>query len=119
MPSESNFSLADRLREEGQAKFEEGKFEEAIEKHRKATELNPSDFLAYCSLGRALIKTKKCEEAIKCLKKAIEINPNHSAAYASMGYAQWSINNMRWPFNTAARQSKSTLTAHKHLTAWD
>ena len=61
LPAESNVQAAARLRAEGEAKFKEGKFEQAIEKCRRAVKLNPTDALACYSLGRALNKTKKYE----------------------------------------------------------
>ena len=85
LPAESNVQAAARLRAEGEAKFKEGKFEQAIEKCRRAVKLNPTDALACYSLGRALNKTKKYEKAVPCLKKAIELNPHHSVFYASLG----------------------------------
>ena len=47
MPAENNIQAANRLIAKGEAKLKGGKFEEAIEKHRRAVELNPADSLAY------------------------------------------------------------------------
>jgi tetratricopeptide (TPR) repeat protein len=78
------------------AKHKKGKeaedlFNQAIEKYKKAIEINPDYFKAYSNWGVTLIKLAKSKEgkeaedlsnqAIEKCKKAIDIKPNHYMAY--------------------------------------
>ncbi|KKM67514.1 hypothetical protein LCGC14_1470380, partial [marine sediment metagenome] len=59
--------------------------EEAIEKYKKATELNPEYADAYINWGISLAGLGKREEAIEKYKKATELNPEYALAYSNWG----------------------------------
>jgi tetratricopeptide (TPR) repeat protein len=61
------------------------KYEEAIEKYSKAIELNPEYHEAYFNWGNSLYRLEKYEEAIEKYKKAIELNPKDPKAYLNWG----------------------------------
>ena len=67
----------------GDALFEKGNFNEAIEEYQKTTELDPDYVDAYNNWGIALANLKKYEEAIEKYKKALEIDPDYVYAYNS------------------------------------
>jgi len=68
-----------------------GKHEEAIEKYRKAAEINPKDGTIYSNWGSVLGNIDKNEEAIDKYRKATEINPGYATAYYNWGNA---LNNL-------------------------
>jgi tetratricopeptide (TPR) repeat protein len=63
------------------------KYDEAIEKYKKAIEIDPNYVLVWYNWGIALSDLKKYDEAIKIYKKAIEIDPNYVDAYNVWGIA--------------------------------
>jgi tetratricopeptide (TPR) repeat protein len=69
-----------------------GKFEEAIEKYKKAIEIDPEDVIAHNNWGVDLVKlaqldndSGKFEEAIEKFEKAVEIDPEDATAYFNWG----------------------------------
>lgn len=62
-----------------------GQYEDAIEKFKMATELNPSFTFAYFQWGLSLFDLEKGHEAVEKFKKATELNPGYSAAYLYWG----------------------------------
>ncbi|MBM3235438.1 tetratricopeptide repeat protein [Candidatus Poribacteria bacterium] len=71
----------------GAALANQKKYEEAIEKFKKAIEVDPKQALAYNNWGFALAHQKKYEEAIEKFKKAIEVKPDYADAYNNWGNA--------------------------------
>ena len=70
--------------EEGGAAIAVGELEKAAGHFKKATEMDPSHFEAWHSLGMALMKLQKYTEAIEAGKKAVELNPNDQLARVSL-----------------------------------
>jgi tetratricopeptide (TPR) repeat protein len=60
-------------------------YEQAIEAHKKALELDPESFKAWTNLGAAYRHSDNYDEARKSYQKALELNPDYAEAYASLG----------------------------------
>jgi tetratricopeptide (TPR) repeat protein len=71
----------------GGALHDLGKEEEAIEKYKKAIELDPNDASPYNGWGNALGDLGKEEGAIEKYKKAIELDPKYAISYYNWGIA--------------------------------
>lgn len=56
---------AEEYLDTGNMLYDEGKFEEAIEKYRKGTEIDPNDAQAFMGWGVALRNLKRYNEAIE------------------------------------------------------
>ena len=74
--------------EQGFAKAERKRYEEAIKDCDKAIEINPNYAKAYNNRGFAKADLQQYEEAIKDYDKAIEINPNYAKAYNNRSVAK-------------------------------
>jgi tetratricopeptide (TPR) repeat protein len=61
------------------------KYDEAIEKYQKVTEVDPKYADAYYYLGYVLDEQKKYDEAITKYQKVIEIDPKNAYAYTGWG----------------------------------
>jgi tetratricopeptide (TPR) repeat protein len=61
-----------------------GELEEAVEKYRRCTELDPEFFDAWHALGMALMKLGRTPEAIEVGKKTVELRPNDQLAWSSL-----------------------------------
>nr|MBC8228857.1 tetratricopeptide repeat protein [bacterium] len=93
--AESYYDLGIALSNLGERRDDESLFEEAIQKYRKAIEINPNNATAYNNLGIALSNLGErrddeslFEEAIQKYQKAIEIDPNNAEAYNNLGIAR-------------------------------
>jgi len=64
---------------------EQRKYDEAIAKYQKATELDPKYAAAYYDWGLVLHEQKKYDEAIAQYQKAIELDPKLALAYNNLG----------------------------------
>ena len=75
--------------EQGNAYFDSGDFDKAIEKYTKATRIALSDcyacYLAYMYRGTAYDKTGHSDEALADYKKVIELVPDFPYTYAERG----------------------------------
>lgn len=71
----------------GQALLEARRASEAIDRYRKALELDPENIWTYIGLGNALTELREYEEAITVYESALELNPDFAMAYAFWGYA--------------------------------
>ena len=66
---------------------DEGHYEEAIECHDKAIEINPRNDMEWNNKALALVELDRYAEAIECFNKAIEINPKNDLAWYNKGLA--------------------------------
>jgi len=69
------------------ARFEEGKYEEAVELFRWSIEAKPDLVLAHMGLGLALARLGRNDEAIPPLEKCVELDPTFSEGYNNLGVA--------------------------------
>ena len=67
--------------------YEEGKLDEAIDRFRKALELDPQRGMALYYLGNALRQQGSLDEAIQAYRTAIEIDAKYAHAHRSLGAA--------------------------------
>jgi tetratricopeptide (TPR) repeat protein len=65
----------------------QGKFDEAIEHHRRALQIDPYCAGTHFNLGQALNSLGKFEEAITHFTEALRINPNFSEVHSELAYA--------------------------------
>ncbi len=61
------------------------RYDQAVQAHGKAVELNPLYFQAWNNLGIAHFNLGQLEQAAKCHRRALELNPTYAFAYASLG----------------------------------
>ena len=61
------------------------RFQESIEAHQNALELNPDSFRAWTNLGVVYRLTAQYEKAEECYLKALKINPDYAEVHASLG----------------------------------
>jgi tetratricopeptide (TPR) repeat protein len=76
------FRIYDAL---GLALQNEGKMEEAIQQHRRALELNPSNAIAWNNLASALFATGKMKEAIESAEQGQRRDPSLAFSYVNLG----------------------------------
>ncbi|NQX83526.1 MAG: tetratricopeptide repeat protein, partial [Mycoplasmataceae bacterium] len=77
----------------GNSLLDKKRNEEAIEKFKKVTEINPKYSNAYFNWGFSLDKLENFDEAIEKFKKVTEINPKYSNAYSNWGIALIDLGN--------------------------
>jgi tetratricopeptide (TPR) repeat protein len=71
----------------GNALFQEGQVDEAIEHYQKALEINPNFAEARNNLGWALSKRGEVDSSIEQFQKALGIDPNYAHAHNNLGIA--------------------------------
>jgi tetratricopeptide (TPR) repeat protein len=76
------FRIYDAL---GLALQNEGKLEEAIQQHRRALELNPSNAIAWNNLAGALFAVGKTKEAIESAEQGRTRDPSLAYSYVNLG----------------------------------
>jgi len=89
-PDDPKLKIVEFL-EQGNALYDLGKHEEAINAYNKAIELNPKLASAWYNKGVALTNQGKDDEAIVAYDKAIEIDPKHASAWYNKGNALYNI----------------------------
>ena len=68
----------------GNACYDSGKYQEAIESYKQAIGIDPDFALAHGGLGDAYYKSGMYEEAIKSYKQAIWIEPDYALAHDNL-----------------------------------
>ena len=58
--------------------LEQRNYSAALEAFEKATELDPTDAIAWQGKGRALYSLEKDQEALKAIETAMELEPNNA-----------------------------------------
>jgi len=76
-----------KFKEQGNAAFKEGKFEEALQHYNKALELSPSNIHLYGNRAAVFIRMNQHDKALADADKAIAINPNWGRAHHRRGTA--------------------------------
>lgn len=71
----------------GYAFLNKGRFDEAVERMRKAAKLRPTSLDARRGLGIALLKKGNCDEAIACFNEILQRNNNYAPAYYYLAIA--------------------------------
>jgi tetratricopeptide (TPR) repeat protein len=77
----------------GNIYFEQGEYNNALLRYKKAIEFDPSYWLSYYKAGSALYKLERYKEAEELLEKAAKINPNSYEAYYLLGIVRYKLNN--------------------------
>jgi tetratricopeptide (TPR) repeat protein len=76
---------ADAWSDWGAALYNAAKFEEALEKHRKALEIDSKHVNAYANIGVVFAALRQFDKAIENYSAAVKIDPNHKSAYFNWG----------------------------------
>ena len=71
----------------GDALYNQGKYDEAIQAYDRAIEIDPEDAETWGNKGDALYNQGKYDEAILALDRVIELDPEYSMAWNNKGYA--------------------------------
>jgi protein O-GlcNAc transferase len=71
----------------GDALYQGGRFEEARDAYRRATEIDPGTFQAWWGCGMAEYSLEAYADAIKCLRRAAELVPRDPDVRCSLGRA--------------------------------
>lgn len=71
------------LNSDGNALFNEKKYEEALECYEQAIKYNRNNEQNYFNKGHALMKLGKKAEATECFKKFLELSPNAASSEAA------------------------------------
>eukprot|EP01028_Stygiella_incarcerata_P003304 TRINITY_DN1648_c0_g2_i1.p1 TRINITY_DN1648_c0_g2~~TRINITY_DN1648_c0_g2_i1.p1 ORF type:complete len:508 (+),score=176.79 TRINITY_DN1648_c0_g2_i1:160-1683(+) len=79
---------AESAKNEGNALFRKGKFNDAIRMYVTARKLNPNNSAVCCNLGAAYLQMKRYEEAEKACSDALSLNPEYGKAYYRRGAAR-------------------------------
>ncbi len=74
---------------QGNAHYEEGKFDEAIEDYKKAIGIESEFTEAYNNLGNAYGRKGDYDNAIANYTRAVNISPRFGKAYVNLGYAYY------------------------------
>lgn len=85
---QNNSASSNNLLEEGKTYYNNGEYDKAIEIFKKATELNPNEYLNWQWLGRSYYERLNDvdeENAINSLLKAVELNPNDDSNWYWLG----------------------------------
>ena len=84
----NNSGNSNDLLEEGKTYYNNGEYDKAIEIFKKATELNPNEYLNWQWLGRSYYERYSDgdeENALNSLLKAVELNPNDDSNWYWLG----------------------------------
>ncbi|MEP7337338.1 MAG: tetratricopeptide repeat protein [Acidobacteriota bacterium] len=103
---------------EGNAKFEDNLFPDAIERFNQATKLDPRAAYSYNALGMACRSLKKDSQAIDAFKRAAELAPSWALPQFQLGLLYRDTNNRqkaREAFQTAARIDPNYPDASEQL----
>jgi len=97
---------------------EKGDYEQALQAHATALELNPSNFEAYRGRARAFKSLQRVAEAEATYKKAIEMKPDYWAGYAELGvfYSQYGrFEEAAEQFRIVTELSPGNASAYRNL----
>ena len=78
------FAKSNRICFEAEGLRQEGKISDAIERLRKATEIEPENAQAWSLLGGIYNETNS-DQALSCYERAIKLNPKYYLAYRGLG----------------------------------
>jgi tetratricopeptide (TPR) repeat protein len=73
--------------DQGNALYDQGKYDEAVQAYDKAIEVNPENADTWYNKGLALERQNKYNEAIQAYDKAIELDPKDADAWSAKGAA--------------------------------
>lgn len=71
----------------GNALFQNGRIDEALEQYEEAVKIQPNYAFAYNSIGWALLQKGQRDEAIAQFQKALEIQPDYAKAHNNLALA--------------------------------
>jgi tetratricopeptide (TPR) repeat protein len=85
--------IAETLKTNGDAYFEQGKYDEAIQAYTKAIEINPKYAEAWYCKGSVLYNQRMYDDALRCFDSAVDLNPNYGDAWIGKGSVIYSQGN--------------------------
>jgi tetratricopeptide (TPR) repeat protein len=72
---------------EGEAKFKQGRLDEAIFNYTEAISLDSQQYIFYHRLGNALVAKRQLDEAVNCYRLAIGLAPSYCWSHYHLGIA--------------------------------
>ena len=94
-----------------QARFGEGRFEEAVHLLERARRLAPNDPHVLNSLGVCLAEVGRADEAVKAYTAAIRADPDMAPAHFNLGSLLEGLNDIRGAKSAYERQDYATASA--------
>lgn len=85
-------SSVDKLLIEATNAIRNDDFTAAVDKYRKAIQVNPDNPVLYQELGLLLKKEEKWPEAVNAFQKAVNLSPEYSEAWRELGVVQNQVN---------------------------
>lgn len=85
LPGDLRFRQYISIVDEAVGNIQQGLYEQAVEKFKKAIILEPSMPYAYDNLSNAYYHLHKYEEAIAMSKNVLKMDPNYANAYGNLG----------------------------------
>lgn len=79
----------DELFDRGLALEDQGRFEEAAEAYRQASELAPRDPCIHFNLGNALYAQGQYDESVSSFRASLDCDPDYAEAWNNLGNALW------------------------------
>ena len=79
-------SIARDYKEDGNAAFQAGDFDEALEQYNCALEFSPFDSYTYNNIASVYFRMGEIEMALEAFAKSLELNPFEAETYANLGY---------------------------------
>lgn len=87
IPTPTPTRSAESFTADAQTLEREGKFSQAIDAFKLASQVDPGNASNFLSMARLMIWTGRYEEAIEQAGNALLVNPNNASGYALRGYA--------------------------------
>ncbi|MEA0970965.1 Tetratricopeptide domain-contaning protein [Candidatus Megaera venefica] len=103
-----NSTNANHFNSLGATHFQLGEFQEAVDAHKTATELDPTNAIYFYNLGEAHLKLGQFQEAVYAHKTATKLDPTNAKYFKNLGEAHLKLG-----------QFQEAVYAHKTATELD
>ncbi|KAJ3343608.1 hypothetical protein HDU93_007489 [Gonapodya sp. JEL0774] len=114
---------ADQLKAQGNAAFQQGNFDAAVDLFSKAIEVDPANHVLYSNRSGAYASLKQYDKALQDAEKTVQLKPDWPKSHSRLGAALFGLNRLREadrayaktleldPNNTQAKQAREDVQA--------